>query len=135
MKRIKVTGKGRRVIRNTGSSQPRVDPMMVAKALGGEVVSTGRPGGSGILAHLASTGGRPTLVDATRRQKIPLSEADWQKLVQIAAAASTEQRKVSPGQVAAILLRDALAQSSGPTDEQVRRWLYENHPGAAFDVE
>lgn len=134
MKRIKITGKGQRKIVQTGPGQPRVDPAVVAEVVGAEVVSTGGRQGSGILAYLVSTGGRPGFQDTSRRQKIPLSEADWKKLVRLAAETSTDDRKISPGQVAAFLLRTALAESS-PMDEQVKQWVYENHPGAAFDAE
>lgn len=54
-KRIKIASRGQPRVRDTGPKQPRVDPAAVARALGAEVVSTGRPGGSGILARLADT--------------------------------------------------------------------------------
>lgn len=60
--------------------------------------------------------------------------SDWQRLKQIAAEISTEERKVSLGQVAAILLRNALA-SHGPSETQIAQWLYDHHPGRAFDEE
>lgn len=117
MKRIRVTGRGQPLIRDVGPGQPKVDPLLVAKALGAEIVSTG---------------GRPGLAWATRRQKIPLSEADWNVLVRIAESASTEKRKVYPAQVAGMMLHEALV-DRGPTEGQIEKWLYDNHPGRMFD--
>jgi hypothetical protein len=52
--------------------------------------------------------GRPTNASWVIRPKVPMSEATAQKLAQIAEAMSTPERKVSPMQVAAQLLEEAV---------------------------
>jgi hypothetical protein len=54
--------------------------------------------------------GRPTDASWTRHPKVPMSEATAQKLARLAEQASTPQRRVSPMQVAAQLLEEAVAQ-------------------------
>src|SRR5437764_6934509 len=53
--------------------------------------------------------GRPTNPAWAVRPKVPMSEATAQKLAQLAEAMSTPERKVSPMQVAAQLLEEAVA--------------------------
>jgi hypothetical protein len=53
--------------------------------------------------------GRPTNPNWVSRPKVPMSKATARKLEELAAALSTPQRKVSPMQVAAQLLEEALA--------------------------
>jgi hypothetical protein len=53
--------------------------------------------------------GRPTDTSWVRHPKIPMSAATERKLRKLAAEASTEDRRVSPMQVAAQLLEEALA--------------------------
>jgi hypothetical protein len=53
--------------------------------------------------------GRPTDANWTHHPKVPMNKATERKLVQLAARASTPERKVSPMQVAAQLLEEALA--------------------------
>src|SRR5689334_8177107 len=53
--------------------------------------------------------GRPTDPIWVCHPKVPMSEATEQKLVRLAERASTPERKVSPMQLAAQLLEEALA--------------------------
>jgi hypothetical protein len=53
--------------------------------------------------------GRPTNPNWVIRPKVPMSEATAEKLAQLAEALSTAERKVSPMQVAAQLLEEAVA--------------------------
>lgn len=52
--------------------------------------------------------GRPTNPEWSHRPKVPMSDATADKLSRIAEALSTPKRKVSPMQVAAQLLEDAV---------------------------
>jgi len=56
--------------------------------------------------------GRPTSAEWVRRPKIPMSEKTAKKLAALAAAISTPQRKVSPMQLAAHLLEEAVSRVS-----------------------
>jgi hypothetical protein len=53
--------------------------------------------------------GRPTDATWESRPKVPMSEATQRQLAEIAAKISTSERQVSPMQVAALLLEEALA--------------------------
>lgn len=53
--------------------------------------------------------GRPTVSGWELSRKVPMSRATKRKLDELAAAASTDDRKVSPMQVAAQLLEEGLA--------------------------
>jgi hypothetical protein len=53
--------------------------------------------------------GRPSDASWVRHPKVPMSEATERRLAALAARASTDRRKVSPMQIAAQLLEDALA--------------------------
>jgi hypothetical protein len=53
--------------------------------------------------------GRPTNPNWVIRPKVPMSEATAEKLAQLAEVLSTDERKVSPMQVAAQLLEEAVA--------------------------
>jgi hypothetical protein len=53
--------------------------------------------------------GRPTNAAWVRRPKVPMSERTAKKLADLAAAMSTPQRKVSPMQLAAQLLEEAVS--------------------------
>jgi hypothetical protein len=53
--------------------------------------------------------GRPSDASWVRHPKIPMSEATERRLVRLAERASAEGRKVSPMQLAAQILEDALA--------------------------
>ena len=53
--------------------------------------------------------GRPTEVKWVRHPKVPMSEATERRLVRLAQEASTTGRQISPMQLAAQILEDALA--------------------------
>ncbi len=59
--------------------------------------------------------GRPTEAKWVRHPKVPMSEATQRRLVRLAEEASTSGRKISPMQLAAQILEEALA---GLPDEQ-----------------
>src|SRR5436853_1907136 len=52
--------------------------------------------------------GRPTAVDWVHHRKLPMSDDTFKKLEELAAKASTDDRKVSPMQLAAQLLEEAI---------------------------
>ena len=53
--------------------------------------------------------GRPTDPNWVRHPKVPMSEATQQRLILLATQVSTGTRKVSPMQIAAQILEDAVA--------------------------
>jgi hypothetical protein len=53
--------------------------------------------------------GRPSDSSWVRHPKVPMSEATERRLTALAERASTDRRKVSPMQIAAQILEDALA--------------------------
>ena len=102
----------------------------LADALGAEVVAdVPRTGGGAfgaarlgkIVADLQSKltpsrgkrPGRPTQSGWSRRPKIPMSRSTERRLIALARKASTPKRKISPMQLAARLLEDAVAQIPG----------------------
>jgi hypothetical protein len=99
----------------------------LAKLLGAEIVGevTDTGGGAFGAARLARSvaelqarltpshgrrPGRPTDATWAHRAKVPMSEKTAQKLADLARKASTPQRQVSPMQVAAQLLEQAVAE-------------------------
>ena len=58
--------------------------------------------------RLRSTGGRPTDPDWKVQRLVPFGEARWRQLEKLAAQLSSAERKISPGQLAAILIERAL---------------------------
>lgn len=52
--------------------------------------------------------GRPTIREWTRRDKVPMAESTYRKLVEVAARGSTSERRLSPMQVAAQVLEEAV---------------------------
>ena len=101
-----------------------LDPHEIAKLLGAQIVGTipdvgGGPFGMARLAHIMhekltpSRGerpGRPTNPNWVTRSKVPMSDLTVQRLTELADAMSTDERKVSPMQVAAQLLEEALVE-------------------------
>ena len=101
----------------------------LADALGAEVVAEVPTGGGAfgaarlgqVVADLRSElapsrgrrPGRPTKSVWSRRPKIPMSKATERRLIALAKKASTPDRKVSPMQLAAQLLEEAVAQLPG----------------------
>jgi hypothetical protein len=61
--------------------------------------------------------GRPTDVSWVHRPKVPMSEATYRTLVEIAESISTPERKVSPMQVAAQLLEESVHRIPEVDDE------------------
>ena len=99
---------------------------MIADRLGAQIIGqvTATGGGAFGAARLATSienlkarlvpgqgkrAGRPSDANWIRHPKIPLSEATRQRLLRLADCASHDGRKVSPMQVAAQILEDALA--------------------------
>ena len=97
----------------------------IAARLGAEVVSRlpdagGGSFGAARLARLVEMlrtrlvpgrglrAGRPTDPEWVRHPKVPMSEATQQRLVRLAERASSPGRKISPMQLAARILEDAL---------------------------
>ncbi|MGE3820982.1 MAG: hypothetical protein AB7I30_16340 [Isosphaeraceae bacterium] len=98
----------------------------IAKGLGAEVVGRVPDVGAGAfgaarLARAIATlqsrlvpgegrrPGRPSDASWVRHPKVPMSEATERRLAALAEQASTDRRKVSPMQIAAQILEDALA--------------------------
>jgi hypothetical protein len=117
-KRIVTTTKSTGLVRTTSSTAPRVDPEIVREALGADrVASAARATSPSLLSALRrslvgsikSSGGRPGLEGAARRQKIPMAEADWESVEEIAATMRQQGVGVTAGQVAGQLLREAIA--------------------------
>ena len=120
MKRI-ITFSNKRpakTIRDIGPRAKSIDNELIADRLGAEdELATHTPTSSlslyslreSIFALLTSNGGRPGLVGITRRQKIPISDQDWDELKQIARE-EFSTKKVSPGQIAAMFIKEGLAQ-------------------------
>jgi hypothetical protein len=118
MSRIRSTSAKQATIRSTSEEQPTVEASHLEGLLAAEHVPewTGLRGSPPsllgvrreIARRLQSSGGRPALDDATRRQKIPLSEQDWERLEALAERASTGDLKATPSQIASVLIRQAL---------------------------
>jgi hypothetical protein len=113
-RRITPTDRPLAEIRDVGSTLPRVDPAMVAEALGAEDagIPIAMERGPVSLFHLRAElisrltkGGRPSLEGATRRLKIPVTDRQWQELEELAASLSSEIGFApSAGQVASVLI-------------------------------
>lgn len=104
---------------DTSPTLPRLDPAEVARALGakpaGVKVESPTAGPITLLAvrqelyrRLQSSGGRPGLPDADKVAKVPVSEAQWKRLEELAAAIAEPGFSPSAGQVANVLLAHAL---------------------------
>jgi hypothetical protein len=98
----------------------------IAAGLGAKIVTTvphtgGGAFGAARLAHIVAAiqarlepgqglrPGRPTDASWVRRPKVPMSEATRQRLTRLAEQSSVGGRKVSPMQIAAQILEDALS--------------------------
>ena len=105
---------------DTSPTRPKLDLAEVAKALGAkptDVRIEGAPGPMSLFGlrqelfrRLTSTGGRPGLPDADKVGKVPLSEKQWARLEELAAAIAEDGFSPSAGQVANVLLTWALDQ-------------------------
>jgi hypothetical protein len=117
-KRIKVTTPRTRAVRSTSRTARRIEPKFVADRLeaertGLELGLTSAPHAllslrRTLLAALRSSGGRPGLKGAARRQKIPMMDADWRELEKIAQSLQASGLNATAGQVAGQLLHDAI---------------------------
>ena len=110
-----------------------IDPQEFAHLLGAEIVGDvpdvgGGPFGMARLAHIMherltpSRGerpGRPTNPNWVTRCKVPMSDATLQRLTELADQMSTTERKVSPMQVAAQLLEEAVGRVGVKTAAQL----------------
>lgn len=111
-RRVRDTSARGKRLRDTGARERRVEPADLAKALGAEPVGNVEAppifSMAGLYRELAerlrSTGGRPALEGATRRQKIPLTDADWNELERL-----SQRLSATPGQIASVLLHQILA--------------------------
>jgi hypothetical protein len=110
-KEIRTTETTLRPIRDSGSTLRGIDPAQVQGALGaeearGELAEALAPLTlfalrEKLLNRLQSSGGRPALEGTTRRAKIPLSDQEWEKLEELAAAIAAPGFAPSAGQVPA----------------------------------
>jgi hypothetical protein len=117
-KQIRNTGPTERRIRNTGPTERRIEPSEVAAALGAEPTGVTLEGALSpltllvvrqeVVRRLQSSGGRPALSGVTRRAKIPLSDAEWAELEELATAIASPGCAPTAGQVASVLLTAAL---------------------------
>jgi hypothetical protein len=136
-KRITVTGKRARRIEVTGKPQRRIELSKVAAALGAE--PTGEAHASGVdpvalaamggavIKRLRSTGGRPTLADATEICRVPLSADDLKSLQKVTDAIERSTgKKPSVGQVVGVIVREYLNPRSPKRAGRAR----ENEPNA-----
>lgn len=112
-RRVRDTSAQEKRLRDVGARERRVEPADLAAALGAEPVGTAGARAplfsmAGLHRELAdrlrSTGGRPALEGTTRRQKFPLTDADWKELERLA-----EHLGATPGQIASVLLHRVLA--------------------------
>lgn len=117
MKRRTRTPQPERII-DTGRTEPRIEAAEFARALGARRVGASATGGSPVsraavrrelVRLLKSTGGRPALEGSLRRQKIPLSDEEWDQLEHLSEIFEESGVKATAGQVARVLLRLALA--------------------------
>ena len=117
-KQIKIRGKPTQRVRITGPKSPRTDPGELAAVLGAERVEGVEVKHQSppslfalrqeLMRRLTSSGGRPGLKGAVRRQKIPLDNRDWSRLMQIASELRDDDVRPTAGQVASALLHSAL---------------------------
>jgi len=113
-KKLRTTETTLRPIRDTSSTLRRIDPAQVQQALGAEEVPAALAEALAPLTlfalreelvnRLQSSGGRPALAGTTPRAKIPLSDDEWAKLEELAAAIASPGFAPSAGQVASVLL-------------------------------
>jgi hypothetical protein len=129
-----------------------IEPKEFAKMLGADIVGEvpdvgGGPFGMARLAHIMhqrltpSQGerpGRPTDATWENRPKVPMTNATHRQLTSIAEQMSTPERRVSPMQVAAQLLEEAVARVRGQTPvniEEGERALGEVSTSKAVKIE
>jgi hypothetical protein len=77
-----------------------------------------------VQRRLRSTGGRPTDPDWDIRRLVPFRREGWQELERLARICEQEGRRVSPSQLAALLIErglEALRSSVAPSGASARR--------------
>lgn len=126
MKRFIDKGATQKLIIDKGPTQKLVDPKLVANALGAEDTGIKIDTKRGpitllslrqfIMDRLHSTGGRPKLEGTgEKREKISLFKEDREQLEVIAKyCKETEGIKVSPSQIASILIHTGLSKIDIP---------------------
>jgi len=118
-RRIKTSSKPLSSVRTISRRAPSIDKTTVAKALGVEDLSEtdaelrGSPPSlfalrQELCERFRSTGGHRSLEGATRHQNISLSDEDWERLQKLAELSQSEGVYPTPGQVAGVLLHQAL---------------------------
>jgi hypothetical protein len=113
-KKIRTTESTAKVIRDTSAPLTHVTPAAVQAALGAEPSDQKLEEAlapitlfairSELLGRLQSSGGRPGLSGTSRRVKIPLGDAEWAELEELAAVISAPGFCPSAGQIASVLL-------------------------------
>ena len=97
-------------IKDQSESLDRVDPMELPRALGAERFASGNATGSPfsmlalrsrLISDIVSTGGRPARREASLR-KIPVTDAEWTALDEVAGLLRQQGVKATPGQVAGL---------------------------------
>jgi len=144
---IDISAHKHKLIRHVGPTQPPVDPAEVARALGAEPAPVTFEGVLGpitlfavrqeLFKRLESSGGRPALA---RRAKVPLSDAEWRQLEELAGSVGSAGFAPSAGQVASVLLSAALRQvaseaGAGQPNSPLARELAERAAGVAGEDE
>src|SRR5262249_16535678 len=106
-KRIRITSARPRIVRSTTRTARRIDPLGFGEKLGADPIgfqaASGAPALDALqrtlLLTLRSQGGRPALEGAVRRQKIPMTDADWEALESIAKSFQARGLNATAGQV------------------------------------
>jgi hypothetical protein len=82
-----------------------------------------------LRAPSGAKAGRPSDPECTIRRLVGFRPETWQALAEIAAQASTPRRRVSPGQVAALLIEDGIARLRASSSRPDRDTLPEASSG------
>ncbi len=115
-----------RRLRDTGTQYDRVSKAEIKEALGAEEAGSTRSSSafavhlpmvaSFVKAELTSSGGRPGRKGSIERKKIPVTDGEWSKLVDLSAQLEREGVTAAPGQIAGILLKYSL-ESVEPSEQ------------------
>jgi len=129
-KGITITGGRQPAIRSTTVRSRRI-AVDLSKALGGVFVGQLSRRQASPVALLAvrselarclrSTGGRPSLQGTARRQKIPMADADWGRLQNLAASVTDTGLRATAGQVASVILRRFLCDLDEPANKAMKQ--------------